>query len=228
MFWRFAPEVVWKNSLDVRFVRRLVPVFSSVRFRVPVLLLSSFSFFFPLSSLGAGSGVCSFLLCVFVAGPLRTPKAGPACIITCSSSFLPFSLCPGRLPSPLPFSLYLFSVCLSLSLLHALVRPPSALSSRDQSECVNVRSGNAPSDVFFFPFGLWQVDVLRPCWNPLWRFVRYSHCAVKLHDQVMDFGIAWGIMSSELCWQIVEMGARIPLRGRISDCNLLRDGVRLL
>ena len=86
---------------------------------------------------------------------------------------------------------------------------------------MNVRSGNAPSDVFFFPFGLWQVDVLRPCWNPLWRFVRYSHCAVKLHDQVMDFWIAWGIMSGELCWQIVEMGARIPLRGRISDCNLL-------
>ena len=119
MFWRFAPEVVWKNSLDVRFVRRLVPVFSSVRFRVPVLLLSSFSFFFPLSSLGAGSGVCSFLLCVCVAGPLRTPKAGPACIITCSSSFLPFSLCPGRLPSPLPsLSLSLFCLPLSLSCMH--------------------------------------------------------------------------------------------------------------
>ena len=81
--------------------------------------------------------------------------------------------------------------------------------------------GQCPQRCVFFPFGLWQVDVLRPCWNPLWRFVRYSHCAVKLHDQVMDFWIAWGIMSGELCWQIVEMGARIPLRGRISDCNLL-------
>ena len=113
MFWRFAPEDAWKNSLDVRSFRRLVPAFSSVRFRIRPFFSPLSSLFFLLSSLGVGPGSSSPLLCVCPQDADASDRqVGAAHAAFSILSFLVFSLCPGRLPSP---SLLLLSLSLSLS-----------------------------------------------------------------------------------------------------------------
>ena len=87
--------------------------FSSVRFRVRPFFSPLSSLFFLLSSLGVGPGSSSPLLCVCpqdADASDRQVGAGHAAFSILS--FLVFSLCPGRLPSP---SLLLLSLSLSLS-----------------------------------------------------------------------------------------------------------------
>ena len=81
------------------------------------LLLSSFSFsfFFPLSALGAGSGFPAFVCVCLFAG--QRPREGRCGLHHDMFRFFLFcSLCPGRLPSTLYLSFFL-SLSLSFFLL---------------------------------------------------------------------------------------------------------------
>ena len=116
MFWRLAPQNVWKNSLDVRSFRRLVPAFFFGPVSGSAVLLFSFLPLLPPSSLGVGPGSFSPLLWVCLQDIARSRKAG-RCGTCLALFFCFFSLCPDRLPSP---SLLSFSLSLSLSLSLAL------------------------------------------------------------------------------------------------------------
>ena len=112
MFWRCAPEDVWKTSLDVRSLRRLVPAFSSVRFRVRPFFSS-----LPPSCSSCSWGRPGFLFlssCCVPAGH-RPPEEGRALQhTTCTLALFLFSL-PGPAPLSLP-RFFLCSLFLSLSL----------------------------------------------------------------------------------------------------------------
>ena len=85
-------------------------------FRGPVLLFSSPSFFFPLSSLGVGLGSLSFLLCVCRQDrPIDGGRSGLAQAAHATLLFLFSSLCPAGPSLPCPF-LSLSSLSLSCML----------------------------------------------------------------------------------------------------------------